>query len=172
MLRGHLAVAHLEPGVGHVEHRAPADLALHADRVVVALRRRGVALDAEHVARTIRERALRAGRQQRVHRPVDDARRVLRRWVARHRVQAVRVDVGVVVQPDARVQRRLRVAGEVPGQADARLRLDALIVAESLRVVGVSVARPCRCSDRPCRARTCRRRRWGGSCRSPDRARR
>ena len=101
--RRHLGVAHLEPGVGDIDDRAPADFALNAHRVVVALGRLGVALDAEDVARAIRERALRAGGEERVHGPVDDARRILRRWVPRHRIQAVRVDVRVVVQPDARV---------------------------------------------------------------------
>ncbi len=136
----HFRVTHLEAGVGHVDHRAPAELALDADRVVVALRRRRVALDAEYGARPVGERTLRADRQQRIHRPVDDARRVLRRGVSRHRVEAVRVDVGVVVQADARVEAGLRVAGQVVGQAEARLGLDALTVAEALRIVGVQAA--------------------------------
>ena len=46
-------------------------------------------------------------------------RRVLRRRIARHRVHPVRVHVRVVVQPDARVQRGLAVAGDVPRQAGA-----------------------------------------------------
>ena len=40
-------MAHLEAGVGDVEHGAPAELALHPDRIVVAGRRPGVALKAE-----------------------------------------------------------------------------------------------------------------------------
>ena len=117
--------------VGHVDHRAPAQLALDADRVVQRLRRRRIMLEPGHAARRLVEGRLRLGGLHQRDGGVAQHRVVLRGWLPPQDVEPVGVDEPVVVAPEARVQRRLAVARDVPRDADAALGLDALAHAEA-----------------------------------------
>ena len=107
----------LRSDVGHVENGPPSDVTLYASGVAVESRCLDVLVESLHRARERRPRRL----QQRRHRPVEDLRVQLQRWVARRLPVDVAGHPRVVEDAGARTDRRLAVARQVPREPEPRL---------------------------------------------------